>query len=94
MISEKIRELRKNQKMTQSDVARQLGITRSSVNAWEMGVSMPSTYYVAKLSELFGVSSDYLLSISGTSTINVDGLSEREVGVLREIIECFKNKGD
>ena len=32
--------------MTQADVAKKLGITRSSVNAWEMGISVPSTMYL------------------------------------------------
>ncbi len=92
MISEKLKELRKNQNLTQSDIAKKLGITRSSVNAWELGISIPSTRYVVELSELFGVSADYLLGIPGTSTVNVDGLSEKEVGVIKEIIECLKNK--
>lgn len=94
MISEKLKELRKNQNLTQSDIAKKLGITRSSVNAWELGISIPSTRYVVELSELFGVSADYLLGIPGTSTVNVDGLSEKEVGVIKEIIECLKNKKD
>mgnify|MGYP004678848699 CR=1 FL=1 len=92
MISEKLKELRKNQNLTQSDIAKKLGITRSSVNAWELGISIPSTRYIVELSELFGVSADYLLGIPETSTVNVDGLSEKEVGVIKEIIECLKNK--
>ena len=46
MISEKLKELRKNQNLTQSDIAKKLGITRSSVNAWELGISIPSTRYI------------------------------------------------
>ena len=36
MIAEKIKELREANSMTQNEVAKRLGITRSSVNAWEM----------------------------------------------------------
>ena len=49
MIADKIKFLREEKGMTQADLAKQLGITRSSVNAWEMGISTPSTQYLWKL---------------------------------------------
>ena len=48
MIADRIKSLRENQNKTQSELAKQLGITRSSVNAWEMGISVPSTQYIVK----------------------------------------------
>lgn len=41
MVADKIKHLREKMGMTQASLAEQLGITRSSVNAWEMGVSVP-----------------------------------------------------
>ena len=90
MIGDKIKKLRKSQSFTQSDVAKKLGITRSSVNAWEMGISVPSTQYVVELSKLFNVSSDYLLDIPQNASINVTGLSEKEVAAVKEIVNCLK----
>ena len=58
MISDKIKELRKKQNLTQADIAKKLGITRSSVNAWEMGFSVPSPKYIVELAALFNVSSE------------------------------------
>lgn len=92
MIAEKIKELRSRQGMTQAYVAKKLGITRSGVNAWEMGVSVPSTQYIVELVRLFNVSSDYILGIQKTAAVNISGLSEKEVGLVKEIIDCFKNK--
>ena len=43
MIADRIKSLREKQNKTQTELAKQLGITRSSVNAWEMGISVPST---------------------------------------------------
>ena len=60
MVFERIKFLREQKEMTQADLARQLGITRSSVNAWEMGISVPSTQYIVELSGIFKVSTDYL----------------------------------
>ncbi len=94
MIAEKIKELRVRQNLRQTDVAKKLGITRSSVNAWEMGISIPSTQYIVELAYLFDVSADYLLGIKKTSTIMVDGLSEKEVSAVKEIVSCLKKKNN
>ncbi len=92
MIADKIKLLRTNCNMTQTELAKKLGITRSSVNAWEMGISVPSTQYIVELANIFNVSSDYILGISEKATINVAGLSEREVTILSELVDYFKSK--
>mgnify|MGYP003290336846 CR=1 FL=1 len=43
MIADKIKSLREKSNKTQSELAKELGITRSSVNVWEIGISIPST---------------------------------------------------
>ena len=90
MIADNVKILRERKNLTQADLAKRLNITRSSVNAWEMGVSIPSTQYITELALLFGVSSDFLLGIETSSTINVSGLSEKEVGILVELVNNFK----
>ena len=90
MIADRIRQLRTSSGMTQTELAKKLNITRSSVNAWEMGISVPSTQYIVELAALFGVSTDYLLDIEKEETINVSGLSEKEVGMIAELVEYFK----
>lgn len=62
-LAERIKALRERTNMTQSDVARVLGISRSGVNAWEMGLSVPSTQYIVELAKKFDVSADYILGI-------------------------------
>lgn len=43
MIADKIKSLREAHDMTQTTLAKTLGVTRSGVNAWEMGISgLPS----------------------------------------------------
>ena len=89
-LSDRIKLLREHTGLTQSEVARQLGISRSGVNAWEMGLSVPSTQYIVELAKLFKVSTDYLLGMEETAVISVKGLSQREISVLLELIDCFK----
>ncbi|MBQ7364393.1 MAG: helix-turn-helix transcriptional regulator, partial [Clostridia bacterium] len=71
MIAEKIKYLREAHHMTQSELAKKIGLSRSGVNAWEMGITVPSTLYIVKLAQMFHVSSDYLLGIPESSTISV-----------------------
>ena len=92
MIADKIKLLREKGGMTQADLARRLGVTRSGVNAWEMGITTPSTQYVVELSLLFKVSTDFLLDMPNGITISVDGLSDREIASLIEIANCYREK--
>ena len=49
MVSERIKQLREKNNLTQSSLAKKLNVTRSSVNAWEMGISVPSTSLIVDL---------------------------------------------
>ena len=90
MIADKIKLLREKQGITQAELARRLGVTRSGVNAWEMGISVPSTQYIVELAQFFGVSADYLLGLESTTTVSVEGLSDREIASIIEIINCYR----
>ena len=92
MIYDRIKLLREKSGLTQADLAKQLGITRSGVNAWEMGISVPSTQYIVELAHFFNVSADYLLGLEYTATVSVEGLSDREIAAVIEIIECYREK--
>jgi transcriptional regulator with XRE-family HTH domain len=89
LLAEKIRVLREQSNMTQADLAKKLGLTRSSVNGWEMGLSVPSTPLLVELSKVFNVSADYFLGIEHGATLNITGLTPKEVAVLTDIIKCF-----
>lgn len=92
MIADKIKELRVSNDMTQSDVAKKLGITRSSVNAWEMGISVPSTMYLVELSRLFAVSTDYILGLEHEIVLDLSGVDADGVRLLNEMLRYIKSK--
>lgn len=91
-ISERIQELRNRNNLTQSDLARKMRVTRSSVNAWEMGISIPSTEKIIDLSLLFNVSLDYLVGKEDIFNLNISDLSTKEKDLIIQLVETFKHK--
>ena len=61
IISEKIMSLRKEAGWSQEELADKLDVSRQSVSKWESSQSIPDMDKIVKMSELFGVSTDYLL---------------------------------
>ena len=60
-LSEKIMDLRKKSGWSQEELAERLGISRQSVSKWETGESVPDIDKIIRMSELWNVSTDYLL---------------------------------
>lgn len=58
---EKLLVLRKKAGMTQLDLAEKLNVSRQAVSRWEMGTAMPEIENLIAMSDLFGVSLDYML---------------------------------
>lgn len=92
MIAERIKELREKNDFTQATLAKKLNITRSAVNAWEMGISVPSTTFIVELARLFHVSTDYLLGLKNHATLDISSLNEKEILILYELIQYFKSQ--
>lgn len=91
MTADKIKALREERGWTQAELSRRLGITRNGVNSWEQGLSMPSPACLVDLARVFSVSTDYLLGIEATATINVSGLSDKDVAVLAGLVERLRD---
>lgn len=92
MIGTRIKELRERIGISQSQLAKKLDVTRSSVNAWEMGLSAPTTQYVVAMSELFHVSADYLLGIEHSTTISLDRYNEQQIKLIYHLLDYFDSE--
>ena len=64
ILADKIAELRKKNGWSQEELAGQLGVSRQSVSKWESASSIPDLDKILKMSDIFGVSTDYLLKDS------------------------------
>lgn len=61
IFADKLIQLRKKAGWSQEELAEQMNVTRQSVSKWEGAQSVPDLEKMIRLSELFGVSTDYLL---------------------------------
>ena len=61
-LTEKLARLRKANGLSQLDLAEKLSVSRQAISKWEVGTAVPTTDNLRVLSELYGVSIDYLLS--------------------------------
>ena len=88
ILAEKIMEMRKKNGWSQEELAYQLGVSRQSVSKWESGASIPDLERILKLSEIFGVSTDYLLKEEielAPDIVNVQAELVEEGAVLRRV---------
>lgn len=63
-LAERLAALRKRAGLSQGDVAERLNVSRQAVSRWETGLTVPSTDNLSRLSKLYGVTLDELLSYS------------------------------
>ncbi len=87
MLCDKIRELREQAGYSQSQLAKKLDVTRSAVNAWEMGLSTPTTQYIVALAKLFHVSTDHILGINAEFSISLNGYTEDEIALVFNLLK-------
>ncbi len=65
-LADRIKELRKSKKLTQTDLGKILGVGKTTVSMYETGNSTPNDEIKLKMSEYFDVSLDYLFGKTTT----------------------------
>jgi transcriptional regulator with XRE-family HTH domain len=93
MICVRIRETRERNGLTQAALAKKLGVSRSAVNSWEIGISAPSVQYLIELSKLFKVSTDYLLDLDTSEMVDISYLDSEEKRMIYSMLDYFKRYG-
>ena len=63
IIHQRIRELRKENKISQIELAEKCMVKQSCVSKWERGETLPDAEMIVLLTKIFNVSADYLLGL-------------------------------
>lgn len=58
---EKLQKLRKAQGLSQEELAGRLSVTRQTISKWELDQSTPELALLAQISDIFGITTDYLI---------------------------------
>lgn len=82
IFADKLIQLRKKSGWSQEELAEQMNVTRQSVSKWEGAQSIPDLEKIVRLSELFGVSTDYLLK---------DEMEEEECSCIAEEVSSLRH---
>ena len=91
LLGKKIKELRNKYKYTQTELANIVGVTKSTIAAYENDTRQPSYEVLIKLSHIFKVSLDYLILNRSMTTVNVDGLTDEQIGAIQTLITYFRH---
>lgn len=83
-LGEKLQKLRKDQKMSQEELASKITVSRQAVSKWELNEALPDTENLIQLSKVLGVSIDYLLN---NEIENIE-----ETPILKEITKKVKKE--
>ena len=62
-ISKRIYELRKEKNISQSILAKAIGVTQKAIDFWEKDINEPKASYIVALAKFFNVTTDYLLGL-------------------------------
>ena len=86
----RLKALRQSKNLTLKQVSACVGVSISVLSAYEIEDRHPSYHVLLKLATLYDVSTDYLIGRETTRTLNVEGLNEREIKSISEIIDIMK----
>lgn len=86
----RLKTLRLKENMTQAELARKLGLTKSVISAYETELRQPSYDVLIHIAKIFNVSTDFLLGVENKKDVDLSGLSQEEKDALVNLIRAMK----
>ena len=91
-LGERLKKLRTESKLTQTQVSERIGVAISAVSSYESGIRLPSYPVLIKLSRLYHVTTDYLLGVKSKEMIDISDLSEDDRAVVKATVAALRAK--
>lgn len=93
-MAERLIELREKNQLSQTAVAKRIGVTPALISAYEKTERNPSIDKLIALADIYHTSTDYILGRtmldSHQTLIEVNGVPEGQIRILRELIETMR----
>lgn len=80
----RLKELRKEKKLTQEELAQKINVTKLTISRWERGERLPKSDKAQELADFFKVNTAYLLGYSDFPARNLKELLFHEIKAEKE----------
>ncbi len=91
MLGEQIKNLRTARRISQTELARHVGVTKQSVSNWENDNIQPSIEMLCRIAKYFGCTTDYLLELDDKSyVIETKRLTDSQTQNILAIVKEFE----
>lgn len=87
----RLRELREGKNLTQTQVAKRLNLSKTTISGYENNIKTPSLEVLVKLSILYGVSADYILGLENRKLLQIDGLTVNQEEIVKILLREFRD---
>ena len=89
VVKNRIEEIRKEKGIRQEEFAKSMGVSRQTISSLENGRYNPSIILAYKIAKYFGITTDFLLGVEKSKTIDVSGLTDGQISAVRAVIDEF-----
>ena len=91
MLGSRIKALRQSLGLNQVEFGKKLNVSKQSVCNWENENIQPSIDILMKIAVSFSVSTDYLLGLVPERTLDVTGLTERQISYIQCLVDDLRH---
>ena len=88
---QRLRELRHSAGLTQEQLAKRVGLTKSVISFYELSERSPSPNVIIKFARVFHVSADYLLGIEKKRSVDISDLSDEQVRLIETMVSAMRS---
>lgn len=91
-LGSRLRQLRKSKHCKQEQIAQLLNLNKGAISYYENNVRQPSYATLIRIATLFNVSTDYLLGCQRDIVLDVSGLNDDDLNLVRNLVESLTKK--
>lgn len=88
----RLKKLRTDKHLTQEQLSKRIGLTKSVISAYECDLRYPSYDILITLASIFGVTTDFLLGVDKKQVVDVSKLSDDNLQIIHNLVDALAEK--